>query len=403
MRRLSRDTLLVLFSVLGIVAVIGAISIFSPESDNADPTPTTYNSGTDGAKAAYLLLQKLGYDTARWDRTISALDEIDAAHTTFILAEPWPSGEDNHRARQAMESFLQRGGRVLATGAGGYYLPQSEMSRAARVNDNLCSTTPEGRGDLARAGTVTISGNQAWASDKISVRVQQRCNQDAVVVSYRVGSGEAIWWSSAMPLTNAGLKEDGSLRLLLASIGPSGRRVLFDEFVHGNRVSPWDFASGIPIRSLALQFGLIALLLLVSFSRRHGPTRALLQVPRTSPLEFAESMGQLYGKAGATAIAVDCSRRRVVRYLYESCGVPAEVLRDSPKAIADAVQQRFGGDWSKLEEHLKHANGSEFQSISPATALSLVIALNRDLLELKNRIQVQSSARKGSPSFEPRH
>lgn len=403
MRRLSRDTRLVLSSAIGMVAVIAAISIFSPETDNADPTPTTYNSGTNGAKAAYLLLQKLGYDAARWDRAISALSEVDAQHTTLILAEPGFSGEDNDRAKPAIEDFLRRGGRVLATGAGGYLLPQSEMSRATRVNDDLCSTTPEGRGDLARAGTVTISGDHAWTSNKPLFRVQQRCSDDAVVVSYRVGSGEAIWWSSAMPLTNAGLKEDGSLRLLLSSVGPSDKHVLFDEFVHGNHVSPWDFAGGIPMRSLVLQFGLIVFLLIFSFSRRHGPTRALLHLPRTSPLEFAESMGQLYRKAGAAQIAIDCARRRLLRYLHESCGVPADILRESPKAIANVVHQRFGGEWSKLEEHLSQADASEFQSVSSTTALSLVIALNRDLLELKTRIKVQSSVIKGVSSFEPRH
>ena len=36
-----------------------------------------------------------------------------------------------------------------------------------------------------------------------------------------------------MPLTNRGLKEDASLKLVLASLGGPERRVLFDEYFHG--------------------------------------------------------------------------------------------------------------------------------------------------------------------------
>src|SRR3981189_2504322 len=87
----------------------------------------------------------------------------------------------------------------------------------------------------------------------------------------------------------------------------------------------------------------VALLLVLSFGRRNGPLRLPVRLPRSSPLEFAESMGRLYGKAGGTQAAVDGARRRLLKFLEEQCGVPREVLRSTPQAIVEAVEERLGG------------------------------------------------------------
>ena len=141
-----------------------------------------------------------------------------------------------------------------------------------------------------------------------------------------------------MPLTNRGLKEDASLKLVLASVGGPDRSVLFDEYFHGERASLWDTAKGLPMRQIAWQCAAVAVLLVLSFGRRNGPLRLPARLPRSSPLEFAESMGRLYRKAGATQAAVDGARRRLLKFLEEQCGVPREVLRSTPQA--NGIRQR---------------------------------------------------------------
>ena len=189
-------------------------------------------------------------------------------------------------------------------------------------------TTQEGQGELARVGSVTMQDEGGWADASAKSEVEQRCGQDAVVVRYRVGKGEAVWWASAMPLTNGGLKEDASLKLVLASVGEPGRRVLFDDTFHGAVASVWDTTKGLPMRALAIQAAVVAVLLVLSFGRRNGPVRTPVRVVRSSPLEFAESMGHLYQKAGATGVATEGARRRLIRFLQERCGVPGHVLGD---------------------------------------------------------------------------
>jgi hypothetical protein len=225
------------------------------------------------------------------------------------------------------------------------------------------------------------------------VRVEQRCGADAVVVRFRVGEGEAIWWSSAMPLSNQGLSADPSLKLALASLGTPGHTILFDEYMHTWRDSVRSTVAGLPWWSLALQSIAVALLLVYSFSRRSGPLRLPVTFPRTSPIEFAESMGHLYGKACATSAATEAARGRVLDFLREHCGIPREQLRAQPPAVAETLSGRFGGEWTDLEQHLRQAAEIGEQSfgekpLAPRSALKLVQSLDADFRRLRETMQM---------------
>jgi hypothetical protein len=385
----KRFVLIVAGSML---AAILLVSFFAPSTEDADPSPSSYNSGSAGVKAAYLLLPQLGYTAERWTDTTQALADVDAAHTTLVLANPFVPPEDLNDVKSAIAEFLHRGGRVLATGVqGAYLIPGGATAGPLEINQGLCLTTPEGQGSMALAGQVSMQDPVRWQDDTVTTRVQQRCGSDAVAVEVNVGLGKAVWWSTPLPMTNRGLKEDASLKLLLASIGAPGQRVLFDESLHAGEVSVWDQARGLPIRSLVIQSALVGILLVLSFGRRKGPVRPLLQAVRSSPLEFAESMGHLYAKAGATKVAVDGANRRLLRYLNERCGLPSDVLRRSPREIADAVHTRLGGDWSAMAEHLEQASQDRDKSLSSKTALALVKAMDSDLESLKKRLEFKQT------------
>jgi hypothetical protein len=385
----SRDRRFVVGILGAMLALIIAFSIFAPANDDSDLSPTTYNSGSAGTKAAYLLLGELGYGASRWEVPSGNLRSVDAAKATLILAEPNFPIENAKQVQGDIADFLSRGGRVLATGKeGAYFLPGAKTEAPARIYQKLCFSTPEGQGPLARVGKISLADSVRWADLSTAFRVSQLCGNDAVVVSYKYGEGEAVWWSSPMPLTNRGLKDDASLKLVLASVGGIDRRILFDEYFHGQRASLWETVKGLPIGAVAWQCALVALLLELSFGRRNGPLRLPVTMPRSSPLEFAESMGRLYRKAGATQAAVDGARRRLLKFLEEQCGVPREVLRSTPSEIAEAVAERLGGRWTRIGEHLSQAAEVEHGTVALASTLELVKALDRDRQDLSEAIRV---------------
>jgi hypothetical protein len=396
MKPANRERKLVLLFCGAIFLLIAAVSLLAPVNDDSDKSPTTYNSGTAGIKAAYLLLGDLGYSTARWLQPPTQLDTQDASHTTLIFANPNVPVEQIDVARASIAGFLRRGGRVLVTGPEApNLLPNAATAPSTQLFEKLCVTTPEGRSLLARAGKVAIDDHIRWSTLSPAVQVEQWCGADAVVVSYRVGAGTAIWWSSAMPLTNLGLKDDPSLKLFLASVEGSSiqnpntedraqprRRVLFDEYFHGVKTSLFDLTRGLPLAQIAWQIAAVALLLVLSYGRRNGPVRLLTRLPRTSPIEFAESMGQLYRKAGASQAATECARRRLLRFLSDRCGLPRAVTQSDAASIAEALHSRYPGDWTRLTQHLNQAAEAQYQSLAPRSALALVKALDHDLKTL---------------------
>ncbi len=363
------------------------VTWLSPEMPDTDFSPNTYNSGVLGAKALFLVLPELGYKVERWEAGSDGLARVDPGRTTLVLAEPEVPETQMDEVKRAVAEFLERGGRVLVTGAAGaYLLPGGAVKKGGGLYHGLCLTRPEGGGALGDAGSVAMPAAWAWAGPAGQTRVAARCGGDAVVVAYTVGRGEAVWWASALPLTNRGLKEDASLKLALASLGGPERRVLFDESFHGTVGSVWDTTKGLPMQAIGLQTAMVAVLLVLSFGRRNGPVLEPVRVIRSSPVEFAESMGHLYQKAGATAVGTEGARRRVMRFLGERCGVSAGLLRGSAEGIDEALRERFGGDWTRLGEHLKQAARAEHQSLAPKSALKLVKALDEDLRQLSERV-----------------
>src|SRR5271154_7521844 len=129
----SRDRGFVL-GILGVVLVlIIAVSLFAPANDDSDMSPTTYNSGSAGTKAAYLLLGELGYAAKRWEVPSGDLKNVDAAKATLILAEPNFPIDNAKEVQGDIADFLLRGGRVLATGKeGAYFLPGAKTEAPTR-------------------------------------------------------------------------------------------------------------------------------------------------------------------------------------------------------------------------------------------------------------------------------
>ena len=384
------DRRLMLWLGGAVLLLIVLVSVIAPAAANNDPRPSSYNTSPGGAKAAFLMLESMGRPVARWDQPLDELGNTDAAHTTLLLAAPAYTALEKDRLAAAVNSFLQRGGRLVTTGAeGALLLPKGAVGASRRLTA-LCYTTPEGPGPLARSGEVEMQDAVRWTDERAEVFVEQRCGPDAVVVRLPVGKGEAIWWSSPSPLTNAELHNDADLKLLLGSLG-EGRRVLFDESLQQTTRTQWSATRGLPLWWLLAQATLVFGLLVFSFSRRRGPVRLPVGVPRSSPLEFAVSMGDLYEKAGATGAATEAARRRLERALMREAGLAQRTIGAGPEAVVAGLEARFGGSWSSVGEHLKQAAIAADVNPTTGSALELVRALGDDAERVRQAASPHSS------------
>src|SRR5215813_1306170 len=107
------DRRLLTWAALLLLPVIIALAFLSQEEEES-AVPSTYSAQSQGAKAAYLLLQDLGYKVDRWEQSPTELPP-DSAHTVLILASPFrpPLPQE----KNALQKYLSMGGKILETGS----------------------------------------------------------------------------------------------------------------------------------------------------------------------------------------------------------------------------------------------------------------------------------------------
>jgi hypothetical protein len=356
---------------VAVLLVMSAAAYLKSEQDQGDGHPSSYSNLRRGAKAAYLFLQQSGYPVERWERSPKNLPD-DGQGVLLIVAEPLshPTPEESN----ALSRFLLHGGSILAAGM----LPDAFVSKAAalpgdpRIGGAECKAVAPTR--LTRGGMISLDGTLKWDSTDSSQVVHfadQKGN--AVVVSYPVGSGSVVWWASAWPLENAGIREKNNLELLRNSTD-GYKRVLWDEFYQGTRERN---AEHKPIRvySWALgQLGLIALVIVLTYSRRSGPLVPAVQTSRVSPLEFVETLGNVFRRAKSTHVAVEIAFQRFRQVAARRLGIRGT---SNASEIVEAMLHRgirISESTAKLvrESELASNDGS----LTERSAISLVRALN---------------------------
>lgn len=350
----------------------------SNQSDQGEGTPSSYSTQRRGAKAAYLLLQKSGYAVERWKQPPTKLP-ADASGVMLVLAGPesYPRTEEMN----AVVRFLLRGGSVLIVGVQpGSFVPQSSAKdEDPRIGFVECK--PAAPTSLTRGGPISQDGDLVWDSSKNAAVVHFN-DRDGhpVVVSYALGRGRVIWWASALPLSNAGIRNLGNLDLLLNTVGDS-RRILWDEYYHEEHESASTHASN-PAQMWALaQAGFLALLVVLTFSRRSGPVVPLVRQSRLSPLEFVETLGSVFHRARGTQVAVEIAFGRFQQIASRRLGIRGSA---SANAILIAIAQRgikVPPDVASLVAGSDQAAGDT--ELSEKRALEHVQALNHATLLLE--------------------
>jgi Domain of unknown function (DUF4350) len=390
----SRDRQLVIGAVIIMLVLLGLTYVLRPVPvQQAIGSPSSYSSEWLGTKAAFLLLQESGYRVERWESPPVELPE-DTAGTTLIFAEPSERGSSAERA--AVSRFVSAGGRLLVMGASGASL--APQSAAVPIPDSDLTPKPFSAllpSLLSRdAPEVTMIAPDEWPSLAPSQLPIYGRDGKPGVVWYRFGKGQVIWWAIASPISNGSIREKGNLALFLNSLGPPNSRVLWDEYFHGMRRSLNSYFAQTPLPWAGLQIVIAFVAVLFTFSRRSGPIRMPPDESRLSPLEFVETMGNLYESAHAAPAAVEIVYQRLRLSLARRLAIPAAAkLPELCKVAAERLE------WSAdtLFHTFSHAERA-MRDINPddEEALDLV----RKLHEYSDRLESQRKPAEERPSWK---
>jgi hypothetical protein len=364
----SRDLVVVLVAAALMLLVAGATAVFAPPDEGIGVRGSSLSSSAAGAKAGFLLLRRLGYVVQRTFDPMVALG-ADPATDVLVLMAPQQPPSDLDIA--ALTRFVESGGVVLVAEQ-----PAWLPSMVGQVERRSMATTPTPVAASPLAlGAPTIrmdhlSGHGEPSPPYATIYADAR---GAAVVAARIGRGRVIYWASALPATNAAIDEPGHVELLVNAIGPPlDRRVLWDEHYHGYRRSAWSYASGTPLPAALAQLGVIGLAAVITVSFRRRPLRAVPEPPRTAPLEFVDTMGGLYERAGATTTAVSVALAHLRRRLLAVSGLPADV---DDATLARGAAARAGQSAEALAALLARAGDAARGPLTAAAALPVVRSL----------------------------
>jgi hypothetical protein len=378
----DRKLLLIAGTIL--LVLIVATVVFAPTQNEAEGQgiPTTYSTASGGAQAAYLLLGELGYQSDRWEKSPTELP-ADAEGKILILAGP--TDFPDKKEGDALLAFVRSGGWIVYAGNFPFlFLKSGSVAPASitRISGLPTETFPAIAPSPFTQGTSTITMNASnrWvASDGAQVPLYGE-PQEPVVVTWRLEKGRVLWWAAPTPITNSGISREGNLPFFLGCIravrpsaSPGETTVLWDEYFHGYRGSLWDYFAETPVPWAIFQLALVAVFVLLAFSRRSGPLYAPAALSRLSPLEFVDTLGDLYRRASAGSAAVRVAYQRFRTQLVRRLALAPSI---SNMQLDAAVRERLGWKQPGLMDTLQRAEKAARASEVPGSdALKIVQAL----------------------------
>jgi len=383
----SRDLRYVIGALVVMALLLALTYTVGPAPrQNSAGFPSSYEPEWAGAKGAYLLLEADGYRVERWEKPPEDLP-ASSVGDVFVLVEPLEQSAASETA--ALRRFVSSGGRVLAVGADAAdFLPDFDAAEAEEYDPAVKIYSAQLPSAITHgAPEISMVSPDSFTSSTHPWLALYKNGDDAGVVTYRLGKGQVIWWASASPLTNGMIRDKDNLEFFLNCVGPRATaHIYWDEYFHGARASFYSYFANGPLPWAGMQIALAFVFVMLTFSRRSGPMRLPGTESRLSPLEFVDTLGDLYQSAGASPAAVSVAYRRFRLLLSRKLWTP-------PKAklpeIARIASLRFGWPEEGLLDTLARSERAMRNiNLDEAEALYLV----RQLHELSERLEPKGRA-----------
>lgn len=288
---------------------------------------TSYDASRGGFRAAYLLLEDLGYPVTRSKR-------LAGGAARFVL---FPQ-ESRAADEAALDSWVRESGGtlVLATEEARFGLALGMELRLDKVDPDPGPEAASGSDARRLAGGPTFVD---WPGHP--GRVWARAGDRPVVTVYPRGRG-AVWLINRPGFLSNGRLQEADNAVLLCRLAEEVLRdqsgpLAFDEFFHGLRERPGvsQLLLQPPARWVTLQATLLLSLLLWRCVPRFGSLRRLTNPSRRSKEEFLNALAGLLERkqdyAGAYRTAHEGLLRDVGQELGLAPGAAAERVREAAR------------------------------------------------------------------------
>jgi hypothetical protein len=309
-----------------------ALSLLDSSTRGADdtaPRSSSLSTGRDGLAAYAELLRRNGHATEaqRGNVTDTALSPAE----TLVVLDPVGFDRDEDRA---VRRFVERGGRLVAGGAGATGLLAALLidppawSSAGVQNAEPLGGAPE----ISGLDSVRTAGEGSWSESGATTPILGDGSRVLATVA-ALGRGRVILLADPSPLQNRLLARADNAGFGLAAAG-NGRTVVFAEGTHG-----YGEASGlgaIPGRWQAALVGLTlaALLGIVAAGRRLGPPENAARPLPPARREYVDAVAVSLARTNRPAEALGPLQAAARARLARRAGLPPTATEQQLRAAA---------------------------------------------------------------------
>ena len=374
----TKRDLLLLVLVLSVTVIVATLTyIIVPPAPVGDESelPSTFFNTRFGTKAAFLVLDELGYDVVRFRRPIDedTLRNIDA----LVLLQPGYC-VTQYEARR-LKDWVWNGGKLLvapptefewSADEDGWAIDEcsgpsdwfeyAETGIVGGLKKLIGGDEPETHWDCAFATPDTYHTTRfdpetplLWPSEDLPINVLWRDERGVVAFETQYGAGRIIALADVYALTN-GVLAQGDHALWLATLtekltdGNATALVAFDEYHAG---FPHEPNTWIAIAKLlwderwawaTSQAVLIAVLALYAAGARFGRPRTVPPSQRRTQGEFTQAAGRFLRAARARDVVTNTLVEHYRQRLHRALQLAPDA---SPTALQNAVLQHGRPQW----------------------------------------------------------
>ncbi len=354
--RERRGELLIL-TVLGILMIVTSVLSVRNErnSENAWLTGSSYSTGQTGARALYLWLGELGYDTQTLESNDFLLQNQDIESVLWVMS---PSRQPlTQYDVEELSRWVQRGGTLVWVDS--YFeetwLEEFDLEWHEGSLSTFHPVTPwlrhpdvayrgSGRGSFVPSGNVT------------PLLADASGNLGALHLS--LGQGNVWLFTLDRPFNNTALYEKKNSALVIGLLEqlPSNKPMIFDEFHHGfsGPIAEWSLLRTMRQTSwgwaIYYTAGLFALWLLLHGRQFGRPIPLPGEHLRREAGEYVRSMAWLYRRARLRSFVLRHHHHRLKQRVTKRYRLPATA--DDAAFLHVLTSYLPNLDYPALREHL---------------------------------------------------
>jgi hypothetical protein len=294
--------------LVGASFVIGVLAWGRQVEQDALPHSTfsTNDTGPNGYRALYGVLQSAGVPVSRFSRVLGVLDgSVETLVLSTYADDSHPQPMDSHD-KALLKQFVERGGRLVVLDddfeGSDDIVPGIAKSQTVKATQAIALA----RGPLTagvRSVAAPIDAAFPFAT-RIGVPLLAG-DQGIVAIEYHLGKGTVVAITSPALFSNAHLGAADNVRFAYDAIAGHGP-VAFDEYVHGydDDLSFWA-ALPVPVQAAIWIVAAIVLIALIGANVAFAPPIPLDPPDERDSSAYIDAMAALMRRARAARAAIE--------------------------------------------------------------------------------------------------